>query len=195
MILPPLADPRRYVGLYVYEFQTHVSIGYTAREVRILRESQRYRNGTAYEVYGVSDNGGLELRGVLDERLAATEALCFLRHDAAEARGDFEALRAAARGLPVAAPVELILAKAYEFEPPHVTALTFPAASSTTVSTWLGRIGFNGGDLVVGGVDVQNVLAGTARVAIASCALDAVLDYRERSPEEVLAAVSDAVQR
>lgn len=195
MRLPPIADPRQYVGLYVYDFKTHVAIGYTAREVRILRESDRFRDGTAYEVYRVNEQGGFELRGALDERLVRREALCFLRHEASEARGDFDQLRTAAERRPVPANVEMTLTKVYEFDPPHVTALTYPAASSTAVSGWLTVLGFEGGDRVVGGIDVHATLAGASGLTIDSCRLRALLDYKDRSAEEVLATVENALQR
>jgi hypothetical protein len=195
MHLPPIADPQQYVGLYVYDFKTHVAIGYTAHEVRILRESARFRDGTAYEIYRVSEQGGFELRGALDEGLVRREAICFLRHDAAEARADFDQLRAAADRRPVPAAVEMTLTKVYEFDPPHVTALTYPAASSLAVSGWLTGIGFDGGDRVIGGTDVQATLAGVAGLTIDSCRLRALLDYEDRSAEEVLASVENAMQR
>ena len=67
MKLPPLSHPERYVGLYVYDFKTHVSVGYTGVEIRYLRESAEFREGTAYEIYRVTEEGGLELRGTLDQ--------------------------------------------------------------------------------------------------------------------------------
>ena len=82
MKLPPLGHPERYVGLHVYDFKTHVSVGYTGVEIRYLRESEEFRKGTAYQIYRVTEEGGLELRGTLDHRLTAKEAVCFLRHDA-----------------------------------------------------------------------------------------------------------------
>jgi hypothetical protein len=195
MKLPPITDPQHYVGLYVYDFKTHVAVGYTAQEIRILRESERYRNGTAYEVYRVNEQGGFELRGALDERLVRREAICFLRHDAGKARGDFDVLRVAAEHRPVPAAVEMTLTKVYEFDPPHVTALAYPAASSTAVSGWLTAIGFEGGDRVVGGIDVHATLAAAGGLSIDSCRLRALLDYEDRSAEEVLAAVQNALQR
>ena len=46
--LPPIHNPQRYGGLYVYDFGTHVSVGYTVAELRVLRESDVHRGGTAY---------------------------------------------------------------------------------------------------------------------------------------------------
>ncbi len=42
MKLPPLAQPERYVGLFVYDFKTHVSVGYTAVEIRYLRPFRQH---------------------------------------------------------------------------------------------------------------------------------------------------------
>ncbi len=193
--LPTVKDPQRYLGLYVYDFGTHASIGYTAAEIRVLRESEAYRGGTAYQIYGVTDSGVYELRGVVDERLAAREAICFLRKDGTAARRDYDALRHAAEGSPVPCIVQMQLANVWDFEPAHVTALLYAVSASAALSGWLGRCGFDGGDRVIGGTDVHDAFIGADAVRIDSCQLAALLDYRDRPPEEVLKAVSEPVQR
>ncbi len=202
MKLPPISHPERYTGLYVYQFPCggvfpdgHVSVGYTAAEIRILRESEAHRGGTAYEIYRVSDHGGMELRGVLDERLGAWEAICFLRAHGAAARRDYDALRQAADREPLPCAVEMQLAKLYAFHPPHVTALSYPAAATTVLAAWLGRHAADAGDQVVGGIDVYSTLLGSDGVRIASCQPPALIDYRDRSAEEVLGTVHKPLQR
>ena len=194
MNLPPIPHPERYVGLYIYDFQTHVSVGFTAAEVRHLRESQDYRDGTAYEIYRVTENGGLELRGVLDQRLVAKEALCFLRHEAGEARKDYDALRRAADDTPLPCAVTAMLARVYSFDPPDTTALVYDASASHVVSGWLREIGFAGGDRVVGGIDVHAELMGDA-VQITSCRLASLIDYEDRSWEDVRRSIDRPLQR
>ena len=136
-----------------------------------------------------------ELRGAADERLAAREALCFLRKDGAAARRDYDALRQAAEDSPAPCVVELQLAEVHDFKPPHVTATLYPAAASAALSGWLSRCGFDGGDRVVGGTDIHDAFIGADALRIDSCQLAALLDYRDRPPEEVLKTVSKAVQR
>ena len=195
MKLPYMADPERYVGLYVYDFGTHVSVGYTAREIRYLRQSRGYRHGTAYQVYRVNEQGGFELQGTRDERLTARETMGFLRASADAARGDYEFLRRLAERAPPPCNVELSLGKTLDFDPPFVTALGYPAAATATVANWLEHGGFSGGDHVVAGIEVHARLAGADLVRIDSCRLPTVVDRPDRSVDEVLAAVHQPLQR
>lgn len=41
MKLPPLQDPEKYTGLYIFDFGDHISVGYTADEVAIFLFSER----------------------------------------------------------------------------------------------------------------------------------------------------------
>ena len=111
MVIPSIHDPQNYTGLYLYDFGTHVSVGYTANEIRTLRSSSKYHNGTAYEIYRVSDEGHVELRAVSDDRVGAMDALAFLRKEPADAKKDYDTLVQAAEIDPAPCAVELILAK------------------------------------------------------------------------------------
>lgn len=202
MKLPPIPTPQRYAGLYVYDFPRgsvfpdgHVSVGYTASEIRILRESEAYRDGTAYEIYRVSDEGTIELRAVLDQRLAAREAVCFLRADGAAAQRDYEGLREAADRAPLPCAAELQLARLHEFDPQNLTGLAYPAAATTAVAVWLEKNGIEAGDRVVGGIDVHATLASSDGERIASCHLPTLIDYHDRPAEDVLRTVDKPLQR
>ncbi len=193
--IPVVRNADAYVGLYVYDFKTHVSVGYTALEIRYLRESEAYRGGSAYEIYRATEGGGFELRGARDERLGAREALCFLRKDATAARNDYDVLQKAAECRPLPCPAELRLAKVYAFDPPNVAALMYPAAASHALAGWLDRCAFSGGDRVVGGVDAHAELQTSQELRINSCNLPALIDYHDRSAEEVFRTVDRPVQR
>ncbi len=195
MKLPPLSQPERYVGLFVYDFKTHVSVGYTAVEIRYLRESTEYRAGTAYEIYRVTDNGGLELRGAIDQRLTAKEAMCFLRHQAEAARTDYDSLLRGAAETPLPCSLEIVLAKVYSFDPPETSALIYPASVTHVVSGWLRTRQFYGGDRVVCGIDVHSQLIGSDALRIASFHPRTTIDYRDRTSEDVMQTVHLSVQR
>jgi hypothetical protein len=195
MKLPPIPHPHRYVGLYVYDFGARVSVGYTAGEIRVLRESNKHRGGTAYEIYRACAGGALELRGVLDWRLTAREAMCFLRADQAVARTDYELLCRASERDPVPCAVEMQLARLDAFELPHVTTLSYAAAATTALAAWLAQHADEVGDQVVCGIDVHATWANSDGVRIVSCRLPALLDYSDRPAEEVLRSVHDPLQR
>ncbi len=195
MKLPPVHDPYRYAGLYVYDFGDHVSVGYTANEVRMLRALPEYRGGTAYEIYRVDEHGAFELRGSTEDRLGTIEAICFLRESSAEARRDYEALCATAHRHPIGACVELVLAKAYEFAPSDVTVLIYAISSSQVVSTWLHTNTTDFGDAVEGGTDAHCKFMGSSGMRITTCQLAAQMDYADRSLDVVKAHVDRATQR
>ncbi|UCE61385.1 MAG: hypothetical protein JSU63_06480 [Phycisphaerales bacterium] len=195
MKIPAIANPDAYAGLYVYDFKTHVSVGYTALEIRYLRESEAHRGGTAYEIYRVTESGTLELRGVLDERLAGREAMCFLRNDAEAARTDYAQLLEAAERHPLPCLTELWLTRVATFDPPHLTALLYPASASNALSGWLGQVSCTIGDRVVGGLDVHAEIIASDVSAIETCSLPSLIDYSDRSVEHVLEAVKDPLQR
>lgn len=195
MKLPAVHHPERYAGLYVYDFGTHVAVGYTAAEIFILRQSKAHQNGTAYHIYRVTAEGGFELRGVLDERLTAREAICFLRTRESAAKRDYDDLHAAAQDSPLPCAVELHLAHVDEFDPPHLTAVCYAASATTAVADWLGRNAPAVGDRVVGGIDAYSALAGRLDGQVTSCTLPSLLDYIDRPTDEVLRTVDRAIQR
>ncbi len=193
--LPPIPNPARYAGLFVFDFGTHVSVGYTAREIRYLRESPAHRTGTAYEIYRVAEDGSIELRGATDERLAARDAICFLRHSAAEARADYNELASAAAVNPLSSPVELRLARVYDLDPPDVTALVFEMSASETVSRWLTQAGVTAGDLVVAGCDAYQAVVFSNNIQFASCELPVQPEFVDRRPEDVVLTIHQPLQR
>lgn len=195
MKLPPIPNPQRYTGLFVYDFGDHVSVGYTAAEVRILRASSLHRTGQAFQIYRVDESGTIELRGILDDRLDAQEAVCFLRSDGVDARRDYDALINAAHAFPLGCECELQLGKLYDFEPPHVTAMVYFAGMSLVVSGWLSRRVPEAGDLVVGGTDALAQLLASDGVRIATHKLECSSFYRDREEDEVLSAIEEPLQR
>ncbi len=195
MKLPPVRDPGKYAGLYVYDFGDHVSIGYTANEVRMLREFPEYRSGTAYEIYRVDECGGFELRGAAEDRLGVIEAMCFLRSSGADARRDYDALAAAAERCPIGANVEVVLAKVYDFNPPDVTAVMYTISSSLVVSSWLQTHMPDFSGTIEAGPDAHIKFIRSSGMRIATCQLTAPMDYSDRSIEVVKAHVGLAAQR
>ena len=64
MRIPPLKSPERYVGLFVFDFGDHTSVGYTVEEIAMLRRQPRYANGVAYSVQAADESGRMELCGL-----------------------------------------------------------------------------------------------------------------------------------
>jgi len=194
MKLPAVSDPHKYVGLYVFDFGDRASVGYTPAEVRLLREAPPYRDGTAYEIYGVHEAGGFELRGATDERLAATVAICRCHASGASARRDYDTIRRRAEEVPINAPVELHLARAYDFTPADVVALLFPVAAEGAVAAWLAPVPDHAAS-VEAGARAFGQYVQSSGMRVASCRLNAVVDYADRSLDVLLAHVHDECQR
>jgi hypothetical protein len=193
--LPPIPDPKQYEGLFVYDFGDHVSVGYTAGEISVLRRAMAYHKGTAYQIYRVNERGGLELRGVQDAGLASREAICFLRADAAIARRDYESILSEAQSRPLPCDAELRLVRSYGFEPSDLTALIYPEWASHVVSGWLGMLIAPVGDQVHGGAQVLQKLESGGGINIETAALPSKMDYSDRTEQEVLSTTDRALQR
>ncbi|MFQ5463385.1 MAG: hypothetical protein ACE5E5_12270 [Phycisphaerae bacterium] len=194
--IPHVREPDRYVGLCVFDFGAHVSIGYTAGEIRVLQSQQTYASGQAYEIYRVTETGGFELRGVSVSQVGAMEALCFLYGQREAARAQYEWLCETARGEPISCETRIHLARLDDFEPPDVVALAYLGVVSNVVAAWLERVGFSpaADDVIAGGDAYESVRRGAGQRR-ASGFLASRWDYRDRSREELLASVDLAVQR
>lgn len=193
--LPPVDDPHGYAGLFLYDFGTHTSVGYTAAEIALLRTHPDHRHGTAYQIYRVTEEGGFELRGVRESALFVGDATIFLRVDPSRARGDYFALRAAAQREPPPSAIELVLAKGYRFDPPELTAVLYPAWASDFIAGWLSRTDFRGGKDVLVGPQFRAAIDSLDGMRLSSCVLGGMGPITDRPPEEVLRRVGDALQR
>ena len=193
--LPHIPNPKQYEGLFVYDFGDHVSVGYTAGEIGVLRRALAHHKGTAYQIYRVNERGGLELRGVQDGGLDSREAICFLRAEAATARKDYEAILFEAESRPLSCNAELRLVRSYGFDPPNLTALVCPGWASHVVSGWLSALGTVPGDQVHGGAQAFRNLESGGGITIATAVLPSKLNYSDRSEQDVLSSTERPLQR
>jgi hypothetical protein len=160
-----------------------------------LRESRAYAHGTACEIYGADRNGTIELRAANDDRIAAREAVCFLRVSGAAARRDYQIICAAAAREPAPCAIEIELARLRVFSPSDVTALHYSAGASTIVASWLGRFAAGCGDRVQAGIDVYQRFASARGIRFMSDRLPCAIQCADRTWDEVMASVAEPVQR
>ncbi len=194
MKLPELDSPESYGGLYVFDFGDHVAVGYTADEIAVLVESERFAGGKIYRIHRALPDGTMELQGVPRQRFQCEAGLFFLRADEHRARADFDELArlAAADGPPCR--MKAHLARLAGPQARLVTAIIYPAEYDPEVSAWLIRLDYRGGDTVEGGV---------SRVTDYYAAAPQVIDRRQwwparsasRTADEVLATTHLALQR
>lgn len=195
MNLPKLASPRDYVGLFVYDFGEHVSVGYTAEEILMLRRHPSYGGGRAYLIHAVDEAGRLALRGAGEMDLFAEEAMVFGHDTPASAAASYERLTASAKDRPVSCPVRIESAPWAGGEHPHVVALIYKRHVSAAVSAWLLATGFSGGETVSCGAGALADHRRSAGESVASGYLTCRMGCTSRDESEVLSGVHRAIQR
>ena len=194
MKLPELESPEKYSGLYVFDFGGQVAVGYTADEIAVLLESDKYADGKVYRIHRALPDGTMELQGVPREKFHSEDGLFFYRADQDQNREDLETLSKLAAGDPPPCRMKAHLADIHGAKYPHLTALIFPAEFTHEVADWLNRLGFNGGDVVEGGISqVSGYYAADAKVIERRQWWPA--DSISRSADEVLATTHMPVQR
>ena len=195
MRLPTLDEPSRYAGLYVFDFGDQVAVGYTAEEIAVLLESERYRHGKVYKIHRALPDGTIELTGVPSARFTTEDGCFFYRERLSQARADFAELKALAEREPPPARAKLHLVELSGDQPDYVVALIYPAEFTDGMSQWFSRNDYRGGDRVEGGVSAVTTYYASRRVILDRHQIVAAADNQSRSVEEVLATTRIAVQR
>lgn len=197
MKLPALEQPQRYLGLYVFDFGEWCAVGYTAEEVAMLLESEKYADGKVYRIHNATPDGRMELAGVSVSRFQFESGMFFYRAAEDEARRDFEQLCRLAETSPppCKAYVHLADRSPAAGDARFVVALIYGAEHDSDVGRWLLAGRYEGGSLAEGGVSmVTNYYDERPEI----------LDRRQlwsrnvtlsRSRDEVFGSVRRAVQR
>ncbi|HOW72064.1 MAG TPA: hypothetical protein PKY77_15800 [Phycisphaerae bacterium] len=194
MKLPEVPSPERYSGLYVFDFGDQAAIGYTADEIAVLLESEKYRHGKVYRIHRALPDGTMELAGVPHERFQLEDGILFYRSTSEAARADYEALNRLAADAPPPCRMKVQLARLQGAAHSELTAIIFPAEFTHEVAGWLNRLGYSGGDFVEGGPSQVTNYYEAGPVIISRQQLWPAADD-SRPAEEVLATTHLAVQR
>jgi len=192
-----LRQPQRYQGLYVFDFGAWSAVGYTAREVALLLEQERYRDGKVYRIERVAPDGSMELRGVSADRFQLETGMFFYDDDLDAARRDFAALRSAGAHAPPPCRVALQLADRgpVAARGRYVIAMILPAEHEQDIGRWLTEIGYAGGAWAEGGISHATNYQDEAKAVLDRAQLWGAESLASRSAEEVLASVREPVQR
>ena len=195
MKLPELSDPKRYEGLYVFDFEGQVGVGYAGREIEILLESEKYRQAKVYKIQRAWPDGRLEMKGVSNKVFQVESGMFFHCRDERRARKDYRELVELGEGrdFPCRAKIHLS-GRQSQGRDKYVVALIYPAEYEEEVGQWLREAGYQGGELASGGIsEVEDYYHHYSKMA--SQQLWGVLDKTAREPAEVLAEVGKAVVR
>lgn len=196
MKLPQLSDPPRYQGLYVFDFGEWSAVGYTADEIAMLVESERFADGKVYRIHRATPDGQLELQGVARERFLLESGMFFYRRTEDAAATDFAALVALARDVPPPARAFAQVADRGTVDyGRYVTALIYPAEYDEAFGQWLLAADYAGGDTVEGGPSCVTNFYEDAPQVLEREQLWSGQTEPMRTPDEVFATVRQAVQR
>jgi hypothetical protein len=193
MNIPSVPNPDKYVGLFVVDFGDSSSVGFTAREVAQLLESQKYKDITVYKIHRALPDGRMELKGVLRETFQLEAGLFFYSNDADTAAGDFDRLvnLSEAAGCPARAKIHL----AKYSDSTFVTALIYPAEYDDEFSKWLIDCDYKTDGQAAGGISTVQAYYDQAPEILQRHQVFDQQTYVDRTREELLASVKMAVQR
>lgn len=196
MKLPKLQDPQRYQGLYIFDFQDQIGIGYTAREIEILLESEKYRWAKIYKVHHAYPDGRLEIKGIPASRFQAESGIFFHCRDEFLARRDYRQLAELAENheFPCRAKLHLSTVPAADQTDQYVIALIYPAEYEDEVAAWLQEANYQGGQSATGGISQINDYYRHYQ-KLENRQLWGALDGTARTPAEIFADLGKAVVR
>jgi hypothetical protein len=200
MKLPKFDPEQCYDGLYVVDFgptgegnDDTVGVGYTAEEVAMLLESERYRDVRVYKVHRVLPDGTVELRGMSRRRFESESAFVFCSRDKDVARKGFDDLKALAERDPLPCRARLLYGGlGYQPQFPWVAAMLFPAECEDEVSRWLLDHDVRAGETVDSGISHATIVLENLQVRD-HAQLASVQARKSRSRDALLKAVGETL--
>ena len=193
MNIPNVKNPDKYVGLYVVDFGDSSSVGFTAREVAQLLESEKYKDITVYKIHRALPDGRMELKGVLRETFQLEAGLFFYSNDADTAKGNFDRLTNLAQTAGCPARAKIHLAKYGDSS--FVTALIYPAEYDDEFSQWLIDCDYKTAGQAAGGTSTVQAYYDQAPEVLQRHQVFDRKIHADRTTEQLLASVKMAVQR
>jgi hypothetical protein len=136
MKLEKLENPEKYIGLYIVDFGDYTSTGFTAEEVEMLLESEKYASIKVYKIYNAYPDGKLELRGVPNELFNLESGMFFYSDNEFTAHSDYKRLLNLAV-TSAAFPTRAKLNLSRLGEKSFVVAMIYPAEADDQISAWL----------------------------------------------------------
>ncbi len=187
-----ISNPEKYTGLYVVDFGTHTSTGFTGNEVELLLESEKYSSVKVYKIHKAYPDGTLELCGVSNEVFNLESGLIFYSRDISNARNNYKRLLnivLTADNFPVRAKLQL----AHLCDDFYTVALIYPAEADDDISQWLLDNNYQTEGAVKGGVKAVSDYYTAAPEIIERHQL--VSSTASKSVQELFSTLKYAVQR
>lgn len=193
MKLPKLQNNEKYVGLYVFDFGDHTGVGFTAREVAELLESEKYKDGKVYKIHKAYPDGKLELKGIPSEIFQLEAGMFFYSNNLETARSDFRQLvDLAVRTVP---PCRAKVHLAKYGDGKFVVAIIYPAEYDDEISSWLSAGEYKTSGTAEGGIEAVARYYDQKPDILDRHQLFGKTAFENRTGEGLLAAVKLAIQR
>ncbi len=193
MKLPELANSYKYVGLYIVDFGGHTGLGFTAREVAELLESENFKNIKIYKIYNAHPDGKMELKGLRREIFQLEMGMFFYSNRLDAANRDFKQLIALTENELPPSKAKVHLARYNDGR--FVTALIYPAEFDDEFSRWLLKADYKTAGPVQGGIEALQSYYDQAPGILQRRQLFGESAHQSRTGDELLAATKTAVQR
>lgn len=193
MELPKLQNSEKYVGLYIFDFGDHAGVGFTAREVAELLESERYKHGKVYKIHKAYPDGKLELKGVNSETFRLEAGMFFYSTNHQNSVDDFKKLinLAVTKSPPCRAKLHLARYSADKF----TVALIYPAEYDDEISSWLLDADYKTAGTAEGGIEAVQRYYDAAPEILKRHQLFGKSAFESRTGDQLLAGIKLAVQR
>lgn len=193
MELPKLQKPDKYVGLYIFDFGDRVGVGFTAREIAELLESEKYSAGKVYKIHRARPDGSLELRGVSGDVFELEAGMFFYSQNRESAQRDYKALVDLAVRMSPPCRAKVHLAKYGDTK--FATAFIYPAEYDDEISSWLTEGVYRTTGAAEGGTSAVQRYYDSEVEIIERHQLFAQSDLVSRTGEELLTSLKLGVQR
>ena len=199
MKLPKTERAAEYVGLYVIDFSPcqqgpdQCGLGYTASEVAVLLESERFAAAKVYKIHRADPDGTMELQGVSSECFGAESGMFFHCRDDRTGRDDFATLLSWAHEHTPPCRAQLQLARRQDTA--LLIALIYPAEYEQEMGNWLSDSGFRGNGAVDAGISQVRSYYSQHLEIVEQEQLWPAASLRNRDRQALLAAVGQPLQR
>ena len=193
MDIPNLNQPEKYAGLYILEFEDHCSVGFTAREVAEILDSEKYKDTKVYKIHKAYPDGTLEIKGIGAKTFQLEAGLFFYAPDLETANADFKRLTDIA--ITDAPPGRAKVHLAKYADDNFVTAIIFPAEYNDEISNWLLENEYKTAGSAEGGLDATQRYYDQSPEILKRHQLFAKNEQENRTGLELLNGLKQAVQR
>lgn len=194
MNIPHLQNPQKFKGLYIVDFGDYSSTGFTADEVAMLLESEKFSHIKVYKIYNAYPDGRLEIKGVANETFNFESGMFFYASDLETAQNDFDRLVSSAITVAPPSRAKVQLAE-YSDGNKFATAIIYPAEYNDEIGRWMIEINYKTRGLVQAGIEATTAYYENSPAILQRHQLFASSINEPRTADELFAEITKPFQR